>query len=168
MIITGYHGTSKEIANIVLSKKEFELSSGDKEWLGNGIYFYFQYYDALDWTKQKKYHSPAILHSIIQVPNEDVLDFDSKSGQDIFKRYENMFNSLGLELNPHSVQKNHCALMNYIWKEADNYKVMIASFAKTKTVIHTLFDFRERRKEFCVRDNSVIRNIIELEVIKNE
>lgn len=37
----GYHGTSLESAkNILIS--EFELSFGDREWLGNGVYFLFK------------------------------------------------------------------------------------------------------------------------------
>lgn len=44
----GYHGTSKESAEIIIHTNHFLPSRGLDEWLGVGVYF-FQYYDDAKW-----------------------------------------------------------------------------------------------------------------------
>jgi hypothetical protein len=39
--ITGHHGTSSEIAQVILSS-EFEISKGNNHWLGDGAYFFVE------------------------------------------------------------------------------------------------------------------------------
>ena len=46
MLLTGYHGTTQESAKSILKEKQFKLSQSNKEWLGEGIYFYEQFSDA--------------------------------------------------------------------------------------------------------------------------
>ena len=41
MLITGYHGTSLNNAHNILNEGKFKISNTDTEWLGSGIYFYY-------------------------------------------------------------------------------------------------------------------------------
>ncbi len=167
MIITGYHGTTKENANNVLKEKKFYLSKSPRDWLGEGIYFYFNYADALDWTIQKEYKEVAILHVIIRVPDENVIDFDSDKGSSIYSFFEQELAKLEVEFCNGSTQENQCALMNYIWEKEKDCKVMMASFARKPKLLKTMLDCRTKRKEMCVRSNEFIEEIIGLKVIKD-
>lgn len=163
MIITGYHGTSEKCADEIIASKKYELSNGDEEWLGSGIYFYEQYIDAWKWTRQRKYNKPSILHSIIKVRKDEVIDFDTEEG----KRKEETFKKICAKFNMQTKSKikNQCALMNYIWQKCDDIKVLISSFAIDKTTMGTLHDGRIRRREFCVRNNDAIISTVKMEVI---
>lgn len=166
MILTGYHGTSKESAAKILDSNEFILSVGDTEWLGQGIYFYFDYSDAVEWTKIREIEQPAIVLGIIRAADRDVLDFDSEKGGEIFGKFERLFLKHNVSMVSESAQQNQCALMQYIWKNVRHYKVFIGSFPKHKKHIPLIMDIREKRREFCVRNNRVIANITELGVVE--
>ena len=48
--MVGYHGTlQSQFASI--KREKFHLSTGDKEWLGPGIYFFAEYENAVWWAK---------------------------------------------------------------------------------------------------------------------
>lgn len=114
MIIAGYHGTSSESADNIIATNKFELSQGDKEWLGSGIYFYLNYEDAVLWTKSRNIKNPAILHCLIEVKDNEWLDFDSDYGKNIYQKFSDMFAEMGVVFN--TEQQNQCAVMNFIWK----------------------------------------------------
>ena len=158
MLITGYHGTSKDIASKIIEKKYFMISNGDKEWLGRGIYFYTNYEDALEWSKLKYDTAFSVLHTIIEINQEEFIDFDTEEGKEIFECFKSLFNKHGIEQYD-SVQKNQCAVMNFIWEHEINIKVLMCSFATKPNVFRTLNDGRRKRKEFCARNNDVIKGL---------
>lgn len=154
MFLTGYHGTTLDNANKIINEESFLLSNSDKDWLGSGIYFYFNINDALAWR-----NSEAILHSVIGVEPDEFLDIDTKTGSDIFNNMiEYIIESVGIPSNAKvSVQENQCSLMRMIWDTYPDVKVIAASFPKQPTKLKTMLDRRPRRKEFCVRNNKCIK-----------
>lgn len=46
MFLTGYHGTTLDDANNIIKDGSFKISNSDTEWLGEGIYYYFNISDA--------------------------------------------------------------------------------------------------------------------------
>ncbi len=154
MFLTGYHGTSLDSANRIINEGMFLSSDSDKDWLGSGIYFYFDINDAFVWR-----NTEAILHSIIRVEPDEVLDIDTGEGADIFNKMIDYI--IKLDCIPKnakvSVQENQCALMRMIWDTYPNVKVIAASFPKQPTKFKTMLDRRPRRKEFCVRNNECIK-----------
>ncbi len=96
--ITGYHGTSKDIASKIIEKKYFMISNGDKEWLGRGIYFYTNYEDALEWSKLKYDTAFSVLHTIIEINQEEFIDFDTEEGKEIFECFKSLFNKHGIAI----------------------------------------------------------------------
>lgn len=150
MFLTGYHGTTIAGAEGIISEGCFHLSKKDTEWLGDGIYFYFSIEDAYEWRDTE-----AIFHTVIKIEDKEYLDIDTEEGKEIFKEIcKCVAKSTGLKVN---VQKNQCAVMRMIWDTNPQLKAISASFYKEKTEFPTLIDTREKRKEFCIRDNSCIK-----------
>ena len=155
MFITGYHGTTMDSANNIINGEGFWISKGDTEWLGKGIYYYFDISDAYEWKDAE-----AILHSVIKIDDKEYLDIDTKEGAGIFnqmidhiadKQDKAISNSLRY------AQQNQCAVMKMLWDSCPQIKVVSASFHKKKTKVRTLLDRRDIRKEFCVRNNDCIK-----------
>ena len=158
MLITGYHGTTEESANDILSSREYLISNGEEEWLGNGIYFYPNINDAYNWR-----NCEIILHTVIRVNDDELLDIDTIEGIIVYNAVVNYLSSLIIsDAVISSPQKNQCAVMNLIWDTYDKVKVISASFATKKTELKTLIDTRPKRKEFCVRNNDSIVLIQEI------
>lgn len=157
MLLTGYHGTNSIAADKILMTKCFKKSSGKKEWLGTGIYFYFEYNDALFWVNCE---NKTVLECLIEVEEENYLDMDTKEGQDIFSEVcEYVYQDKEKLKSAKYAQENQCAVCNLIWDLCSDVYVLAASFYTTPKTEHTLLDFRKKRKEFCVRDNKFITNI---------
>jgi hypothetical protein len=153
MFLTGYHGTTSSNAELIL-KNNYKISSGDKEWLGDGVYFYNELSDAYEWRE-----SEAILHSVIKIGEDEYLDIDSDEGKETFNKIIDIISKEYKSINndPKYAVQNQCAIMKIIWKCFPKIMAISASFAKSPTRYRTLLDTRPKRKEFCVRDNSCIK-----------
>lgn len=160
MFLTGYHGTSLESGNSIISDKQFNISHGPKEWLGNGIYFYFSFEDAYKWKE-----SEAIIHAIIKINEDEYLDIESEEGKKLYRGVLNLITSAQSKpVNSNAdAQKNQCAVMRMIWNQNPTIKVISASFPVEPTKIKTLIDLRDRRREFCVRNNDYIKHMYMIE-----
>lgn len=155
MFLTGYHGTTLKSANSIIEEGKFNISKSETEWLGNGIYYYFDITDAYKWR-----NTEIILHSVIKINDNEYLDIDTDVGADIYNDIIDFISNIqDKEINTSvkNSQKNQCAVMKMIWDSNPNIKAISASFATTPTKVRTLLDRRPTRKEFCVRNNDVIK-----------
>lgn len=155
MFLTGYHGTSLDNAKHIIDEGIFKISNHDTEWLGNGIYYYFNISDAYNWR-----NTEAILHSVIKVDDEEYLDIDTPTGADIYNQminYISMVQNKSVNTSLDNAQKNQCAVMKMLWDAYPNIKVIAASFPSEPTKVRALLDRRPKRKEFCIRDNRLIK-----------
>lgn len=155
MFLTGYHGTSMKSANKIINEKRFDLSNSGTEWLGPGIYFYFNFSDAYNWR-----NAEAIMHSVIEVDEDAYLDIDSIEGRKVLR---GIVNHIAAKQNKNVVLtdsyiKNQCAVMKVVWDKCPEIKAMAASFHTERTKIKMLLDVRPERREFCIRDNDCIRH----------
>ncbi len=166
MYLTGYHGTNKEYAENILNNQRFVPSIGEKHWLGHGIYFYPNFEDALNWAKEYHPNNEAVIHALICVDDEEIIDFDAPDGKKLF---HDIIWAMGEQLNlsETQVQKNQCIVCNTIWATNNKIKVLKSHFGKEQTLFRTLIDYREQRLELCVRDNSVIQGICEIPLQNN-
>lgn len=156
MLITGYHGTTEIFAHNILAEGEYHISCGDKEWLGDGIYFYEKFSDAYGWRPESE-EKRRVLHSVIEVEDRKYFDIDSQEGEKAWGEIiDYICKSENIELTD-SYQENQCAVCRMLWDANPEIKVLAASFATDKSKIKVLIDKRKRRREFCVRDNSSIR-----------
>ena len=155
MYLTGYHGTTLENAYKILSEGKFNASDNDTDWLGKGIYFYFDFNDAINWR-----NADAVLHSVIKIDHSEYLDIDSNQGKKIYEQIVDIIASLQekeVSTSSKNTQKNQCAVMRMIWETYPKVSVISASFPTEKTKMRTMIDVRKRRKEFCVRNNRFIK-----------
>ena len=166
MYLTGYHGTSKEYAENILNNQRFLPSIGEKQWLGQGIYFYPDFQDALDWAKKYHFNNEAVIHALIYVDDDEIIDFDTSNGKKLFHDIVWLMGKQ-LNLSKTQIQKNQCIVCNAIWATNKKIKVLKAHFGKEQTLFRTLIDYRKQRLEFCVRDNSVIQGICEVPLKNN-
>lgn len=154
MFLSGYHGTTLSNANKILKDGKFKLSRSNTEWLGKGIYFYFDINDAYYWRENE-----AIMHSVVKIDPSEYLDIDTQVGMEIFNDILEFISKTQRESfkNSNNIQQNQCAVMKALWNSYPKLKVISASFPKERTKIKTLLDKRPRRKEFCVRNNNYIK-----------
>lgn len=109
----GHHGTSLESAKKILNS-DYELSTGDDQWLGNGVYFFVagvstktselaeKWAKAQAWnkvTKKNKYTEYCVIQSNIQVDEAEFLDLTVEEGVEILTylvdRYKEKIDSIG-------------------------------------------------------------------------
>lgn len=168
MFITGYHGTTLEKAKKIIKEKKFYISNKNDEWLGNGIYFYEKYSDAARWESKENLRSDAVLHVIIEIDNDKYIDFDSDMGKELFARMMSIIKSQNIDIIENSAQQNQCSTMNYIWEKNKSLQAVFASFPTEPSIYPVMLQYRTLRREFCVRNNSFIKDIVLLgEVFKN-
>ena len=168
MILIGYHGTTEKTARAILSGKPYLRSNGKKEWLGEGIYFYFDYKDAVNWTIQKGYANSAVLHNIIQIKNNEFIDLDTEKGKSIFQEVIKAFCESGVPIDNTKEQQNQCAVANMIWDRFEECKLMMGTFHSDRRIMRTLTDPRPTRREFCLRTSDPIKSIVQVEVIQDD
>lgn len=161
MYLCGYHGTSEASANSILKDNSgYTPSSSEHEWLGTGIYFYSNFEDAYVWKDAE-----VVLHSVISVTPDQILDLDSERGMERYRDAEALLQKkVGKELTSDPI-KNQCAICRIIWKNCPTIKVIRYSFALPVGDVMALVLANRKRCEFCVRDNSLIVNTV---MIKKE
>lgn len=112
----GHHGTSIESATNILASN-YELSKGDDEWLGDGVYFFVngissktvelaeKWAVAQSWDNEKKilkYKEYCVIQSSIQVDESEFLDLTIEDGVEILQylvdRYKEKIDSIGKKM----------------------------------------------------------------------
>ena len=155
MYLTGYHGTTLAHANKILTEHKFYTSRSDHEWLADGIYFYYNIEDALNWRDNE-----VIIHSLIKIKDTEFFDMYSDRGKELFFKVYNKIASMQEEngnKKNYSAHQNQCAIMRAIWNLLPNAKVIAASLPPIPSRIPVIFDARPKRREFCVRSNDYIK-----------
>jgi len=164
MFLTGYHGTSNASADEIVKTKKFHISKGDKQWLGDGIYFYPCFEDAYNWHNiNTGMPTESIIHAIVEIKESEYLDLDTFDGKALFNSISNYICEVhGVSVKPSSAQQNQCAVARMIWDTYEELRVVFASFSTEPTKLKTLIDARPKRREFCIRDNSCIKYISQI------
>lgn len=102
--LKGYHGTSKENAKLILVQN-FNISKGDAEWLGSGVYFFTEGVslpenNATKWAivsawdnimRCNKYSDYAVLSTEINISEKHFLDLTTKDGMNFFNYLRNSY-----------------------------------------------------------------------------
>lgn len=110
--LKGYHGTSINSAQHII-KSNYEKSIGDKEWLGDGVYFFIkglsskpneqakEWAISQSWNNTKgnyTYKEYCVIKSEIEVPEENFLDLTKEDGIEVlsylYDNFEDKISSL--------------------------------------------------------------------------
>lgn len=182
--IIGYHGTKKEYVESIIDDN-FKVCE-DKEselLLGYGVYFFYEYDNALDWNiyRYKKrflilpdfgsiLSNYFIIESDIKVNEDDILDLDEIDKiyklEIIVKKYANKFLTSFDYLN---AKNKTSAIINMLYQKNIINKKLISKtfFSKKKMKVFDSFK-KHPRKMFCVKDRSIIvKNKEKLDVDEN-
>lgn len=97
---TCYHGTDREAAKNILKTKIFKCSTGNREWAGEGVYFFIDWTDnesnaaanALKWAKMRrrvkthrtKPRIPIVIEVTFRADIDNILDLTDPAMQEIF------------------------------------------------------------------------------------
>ena len=93
-----YHGTRKKSANSILISNCFYPTTGDRHWLGDGIYFYEEDFYAYNWLvydfkkkfdkevldKDKIIHNYSILSVNLDINPERIFNFEKAEHKILF------------------------------------------------------------------------------------
>jgi len=184
---TGYHGTNLIAAKNIVSSN-YEISKGDDEWMGNGVYFFInglsskpeeqakKWAIATSWNNKKKIYnhkSYCIINSIIEVEEENFLDLTSEDGIEIlsylYDKFEKKIKKLNINFKPMDGLLINLARGEGILPIDVVKGNFYIKFAKERTKKITL---RTANSTICTvykpNDNIVSSKIIEIGDIKDE
>ncbi len=178
--IEGHHGTSFASAELIQGN-DYRLSTGDDEWLGDGVYFFVEgiksntaelaekWAIAQAWDNKRKtykYKQFAVLKSVIIVEEDNFLDLTSEDGIEILEylvdKYIDKIRLIGKKLDFHDGM-----LLNLARNEnVIPIEVVKGSFyiKFTKERIHRI-NLRTNNCTICTVCNPA-KNIISKEIIK--
>ena len=170
-LITGYHGTSRTAALSIL-KNGFRKSTGDKQWLGDGVYFFAHHApyingknEALSWaTKVRHCEYPEVIEASFKLDNETDLNFcfNKYLRQDFEAKVREQAPIHLKELNKRV--KVSTFLKNYIKLLIDNSDEINLVMANTNGF---RFKTEQNEKETIIQD-IIVRHQIQVCVISNK
>ena len=149
----GFHKSGKIDAERAIQIQAFHISvdkPGKEQWLGNGVYFWIEYGDAVWWPGG--YDNPVIVLADIKCQIEKFLDLDDHQGFfsfcDEMKSAFEQFRKSGLDIELGSQHVIGGASCNY-YKFKNGIDLIKYSF----------FDRRSGRPQLCATGNYILKNI---------
>lgn len=139
--LTGYHATKAEYSEIILNTKDFKSSVSTRDWLGTGIYFWDEIYNAKWWAEIRyKNEKSVIIKSTLECDNESFLDLDSTEEILAYKKFTSNISDYIKQL-PEELQNTYLNL---------NFKDIKAVRCFYLNVFKQLFDIAIIRRTFEV------------------
>lgn len=170
--LTGYHATKYEYAVNISEPQDFVPSLSDTEWLGAGVYFWDELFNARWWAKVKyKNRSSAIIKIRLECDDEFFLDLDSTEEFYEYKKFisritdyiENMSKELKdtyLNLDFDDVKAVRCFYLN-AYKEVVDIALVRRTF-EVEGYGQPEDGMKPTRTQLCVSDgyqDSVIKDV---------
>lgn len=89
MKIKIYHGTTISKAKSIIGDGNFIFEDRPDHWLGRGIYFFVNDYDAAVWWANQRYSSDkkAVIEYELEIAEDDLLDLDTLTGMRAFNEF---------------------------------------------------------------------------------
>ncbi|WP_125589926.1 hypothetical protein [Companilactobacillus jidongensis] len=91
MKIKIYHGTTASKSKSIIGDGNFVFEERPDHWLGQGIYFFVNDYDAAVWWANQRYKNEkkAVIEYELEIDEGDLLDLDTLTGMRSFNEFMN-------------------------------------------------------------------------------
>jgi len=164
-VYVGYHGTNKCAAESIVNSKSFRPSLGDDEWLGKGVYFYWDSDDAHWWCVE---HEKLELYTILkaQIVCNELIDLaHTKRDIEQFKEFCKMVANRCEKLSNGEKRKNYMSLALKLMVRERPPDIIIGGFDQNRKFWFTNQGMKEKfpltmsQIQICVLKNSCIRDI---------
>ncbi|MFD2368521.1 hypothetical protein ACFSO0_00615 [Brevibacillus sp. GCM10020057] len=157
----GYHGTTRESADKILSEQRFPFSVDDEEWLGDGVYFFENDRKQAEYwcTKVRKYKAWTVLES--QIEASKVIDLlDTETREEFQKIAEKLKDRYHKRKDQKPRKLINAVVLNAMYKIAP-YDMVRAAFVIPRG--HTVYrtNIEPIHIQLCVRNHSCIKTIRE-------
>ncbi len=183
--IEGFHGTNNKNAKGILLKNKFNPSSGDKHWLGDGVYFYAESVYAYRWVadifKYKKKGLPLNLTNLkrfytiicvnIELENERIFDLTTFEHHDL---YDSVLESIKKVYSDQPHRQNEPisegVILNLMFNNlrfSDDFDIVINVYYNKFHRYQNLDGYKPKQsglpeKQICVKNATIIKNINEI------
>lgn len=168
-----YHGTSKACADRIISENRMKVSTGDRHWLGDGVYFYKDFFYALRWVRCKEktdklLDNYSVITAEMNIDEKRIFSFlDIKHKllfQTILKTCRDRLKSIDAEKDIVDG-----AVINIMFKEmkyGNDYDMVIAEFIHEDK---TMWEYSSRlcyipEMQICVKNVDVIEQLKKMEI----
>lgn len=153
-----FHKTTPESASKILQFSTFPISTGQTQWLGDGVYFWEQLSDA-EWWRSKQYKHGTILSAELRCETKKFLDLDDSQSMDRMATFASEWKrkTKGKRINFSSDKQMHSFFSN-LYKKAYDISLIKYSFPWTEKN-PAGFQVVRRRSQYCATSNEIINNI---------
>ncbi len=156
--LKGYHTTTSKNARQIYSDKKFFSSNKSNEWLGEGVYFWLKYADAMYWF-EKSYVSVdemCIISVDLNLNEDKILDLDSDKDMNTLVHFANTYNEEMLKMSKKipffkNRDEQRCFYCN-LYKRKYSLDAIIFSFPQEYNSV----GFTVKRKQICVHNTKAI------------
>lgn len=157
----GYHGTSKEAADLILKSNYFYSSRDEEEWLGEGVYFFEDdSLQALDWCKKvKKFNGYCILKSDIEA--EKVVNMIDKKTYREFSELSKHIKGKYKTRSDHKPRKLINSVIFNIMYNIEKYDIVRAAFPIMTEEVADRSNIVPMQIQLCVRNKECIKSVKE-------
>jgi hypothetical protein len=162
--IIAFHGTTRELADHLVSGEAFEESDTEDEWLGTGIYFWEHApKQAWHWGSEvRSYTRPAVVGAVIRLGN--CFDLCDPGNIALLRAFKDSL-AQGLKDAGQPLPRNHrrhmkldCAVFNYVYNESvrqgrpiDSIRAVYVPTDQRKRIWKGSWIYAETHVQVCVR-----------------
>lgn len=158
----GYHGTTRDNADKIMDMNLFFPSTGEEEWLGTGVYFFEDIYQALHWcTQTRRYPYYAVLVS--KLNSDNVFDLTNMDHlQEFMKMAKSLKDRYKTTKDRHKRKLINAVVLNFLYK-VKPFDMVRAAFNSPVRLQAERVNVLPVQIQLCVKNNSCITGIEEVD-----
>lgn len=156
--LRGFHTTTAKNARQINLKSKFTPSTKSNEWLGEGVYFWLAYEDAMYWfEKSNTYINEMCIISVqLTLDKDKILDLDIPDNMNILvdfaNTYINEMSKISKKLPDFkTTNEKRCFYCN-LYKRKYSLDAIIFTFSQEYNSV----GFAVKRKQVCVHNSKAI------------
>lgn len=158
-----FHGTEEQnLENI--EKNGFIYKQRDNHWLGQGIYFFEDKKQAINW---KTRNSKVVLEVTIELPFSEILDLDSIDGIEFFMNEVKEIlqtSEIKIEIKEDELNVNRCFFLDIIKNKNKNINMIKYTFQ----ISDPMYDKRNLKELQAIVPFGLVHNQLQYCLHKNE